>query len=149
VRASSAHCCLRAPQTSPLAPVPSAVDPSVVCTAFLKFQIVVVVGPNHPLARGYASLDQLRANTWLLGPASVDDMGVVPQMLRRIRVPEHRQRIFQSDAAALEETRRNNGVSLAVSFAVTQDVSIGKLVKLDDPGLQSDALGRSYGRFEG
>jgi len=96
----------------------------------------VVVGPNHPLARGYASLDQLRANTWLLGPAAVDDMGVVPQMLRRIRVPEHRQRIFQSDAAALEETRRNNGVSLAVSFAVTQDVSIGKLA---GPGLQSDA----------
>jgi DNA-binding transcriptional LysR family regulator len=123
-----------------IGPVPSDVDPSLVCTAFLKYQIVVVVGPAHPLARGHASLDQLRANTWLLGPAAVDDMGVVPQMLRRIRVPEHRQRIFQSDAAALEETRRNNGVSLAVSFVVTQDVSNGKLVKLAGPGLQSDAL---------
>lgn len=123
-----------------IGPVPADVDPSLVCTSFLKYQVVAVVGPAHPLASGYASLDQLRANTWLLGPAAAEDVGVVPQMLRRIRVPEHRQRIFQSDAAALEETRRNNGVCLAVSFVVTKDVSTGQLVKLAGPGLQSDAV---------
>ena len=37
-------------------------------------------------------------------------------MLRRIGVPEEHQRIFQSDAAALEEAKRNRGVALAVSF---------------------------------
>jgi len=123
-----------------IGPVPADVDPSLVCTSFLKYQVVAVVGPAHPLAGGHASLDQLRANTWLLGPAAAEDVGVVPQMLRRIRVPEHRQRIFQSDAAALEETRRNNGVCLAVSFVVTKDVSTGQLVKLAGPGLQSDAV---------
>jgi hypothetical protein len=61
-------------------------------------------------------------------------------MLRRIRVPEYRQRIFQSDAAALEEARRNNGVALAVSFVVARDVSRGQLVKLAGAGLQTDEV---------
>ena len=46
-------------------------------------------------------------------------------MLRRIRVPEQNQRIFQSDAAALEETLRGHGVALTVSFVVARDVAQG------------------------
>jgi LysR family transcriptional regulator, low CO2-responsive transcriptional regulator len=121
-------------------PVPPDVDPALVCTSFLKFQVIVVVGPAHPLAQGRASHDELRAHTWLLGPAAADDEGVIPEMLRRLRVPEDRQRIFQSDSAALEEARRNKGVGLAVSFVVSQDVAKGRLVKLSGPGLLTDAV---------
>jgi DNA-binding transcriptional LysR family regulator len=120
--------------------VSSDVDPLLVCTSFLKYQVVVVVGSVHPLAHGRVSLDQLRAQTWLLGPAAASDQGVVPQMLRRIRVPEAHQRIFQSDAAAIEETKRNLGVSLAVSFVVGQDVAKGRLVKLSGDTLQTDGV---------
>lgn len=123
-----------------IGPVSSHVDPSLVCTSFLKYQIVVVVGAAHPLARGRVSLDQLRAQTWLLGPAAATETGMIPQMLRRIRVTEDHQRIFQSDAAALKETQRNRGVSLAVSFAVAQDVAKGRLVKLTGQGLQADGV---------
>lgn len=123
-----------------IGPVSPDVDPSLTCTSFLKYQVVVVVGPAHPLARGKVSLEQLRTHTWLLGPAAADDVGVVPQMLRRLRVPEDRQRIFQSDAAALEETQRNHGVSLAVSFVITQHLQKGSLVKVAGPGLQTDAV---------
>lgn len=123
-----------------LGPVSADADPSLICTPFLKYQIVVVVGAAHPLAHGRVSLDQLRGQTWLLGPAAAADVGVVPQMLRRIRVPEDQQRIFQSDAAAFEETQRNKGVSLAVSFAVAQDVAKGRLVKLTGQGLQTDGV---------
>jgi hypothetical protein len=76
----------------------------------------------------------------LLGPAATDGAGVVLQVLRRIRVPEDRQRIFQSDAPALEETQRNHGVALALSFVVAQDVAKGRLVKLAGQGLQTDAV---------
>ena len=48
-------------------------------------------------------------------------------MLRRIGVPEERQRIFQSHAAALEEAKRSKGVALAVAFAVAQDLANGHL----------------------
>jgi DNA-binding transcriptional LysR family regulator len=123
-----------------IGPVSPEVNPSLACTSFLKYQVVVVVGPAHPLARGQVSLDQLRTNTWLLGPAAADDAGVVPAMLRRLRVPEDRQRIFQSDAAALEETQRNHGVSLAVSFVVTHELEKGSLVRLAGPGLATDAV---------
>jgi LysR family transcriptional regulator, low CO2-responsive transcriptional regulator len=123
-----------------IGPDSASFDPSLVCTPFLKYQIVVVVGATHPLARGRASLDQLRAQTWLLGPGAAADVGAVPTMLRRIRVPEARQRIFQSEAAALEETQRGRGVSLAVSFAVAQDVAKGRLVQLAGQGLQADGV---------
>lgn len=123
-----------------IGPVPADIDPELVRTSILKYQVVVVVGSAHPLAQGRVSLDQLRGQTWMLGPAAAADVGVVPQMLRRIRVPEDRQRIFQSDAAALEETLRNRGVSLAVSFVVGQDVAKGRLVQLAGQGLQTDAV---------
>ena len=76
----------------------------------------LVVGPDHPLARRAESRDQLREQTWLLGPSAAADGGVVPQMLRRLDVPEDHQRIFQSHAAALEEAKRGKGVALALSF---------------------------------
>jgi DNA-binding transcriptional LysR family regulator len=123
-----------------IGPASRDLDPSLICASFLKYQIVVVVGSGHPLAHGHVSPDQLRAQTWLLGPAATEDVGVVPQMLRRIRVPEDRQRIFQSDAAALEETQRNTGVCLAVSFAVAQDVANGRLVRLTGQDLQADGV---------
>lgn len=123
-----------------LGPVSSNLDPSLVCTSFLKYRIIVVAGAGHPLAQARVSLDQLRGQTWLLGPAAAAEVGVVPGMLRSIRVPEDRQRIFQSDAAALEETQRNKGVSLAVSFAVAQDLAKGRLVKLSGQGLQMDGV---------
>ena len=121
-----------------IGPVPPDADPALTRTPFLKYQVVAVVGPGHQLARARASMDQLREQTWLLGPAAAAQGGVVPQMLRRIHVPEDHQRIFQSAAAALEETQRGSGVSLAPSFVVAQDVAEGRLVKLAGPGLQAE-----------
>jgi DNA-binding transcriptional LysR family regulator len=121
-----------------IGPVPPDADPALTRTPFLKYQVVAVVGPGHPLARSRVSMDQLREQTWLLGPAAAAEGGVVPQMLRRIHVPEDHQRIFQSAAAALEETQRGTGVSLAPSFVVAQDVAEGRLVKLAGPGLQAE-----------
>ncbi len=115
-------------------------DPSLVCTPFLKYQVVAVVGSTHPLSGGHVGADQLRDQTWLLGPAAAGDAGAVPAMLRRFQVPEEKQRIFQSDAAALEETQRGQGISLAVSFVVSRDVANGRLVKLTGPGMQADSV---------
>jgi LysR family transcriptional regulator, low CO2-responsive transcriptional regulator len=123
-----------------LGPVGPDVAGSLVRTPFLKYQVVTVVGATHPLATGRLSLDQLRHQTWLLGPAAAAEVGVVPQLLRRLRVPEERMRIFQSGAAALEETQRGNGVSLAPSFVVAQDLAAGRLVKLAGPTLTADGI---------
>ena len=64
-------------------------------------------------------------------------MSLTAQILRRINVPEDNQRIFQSDAAALEEAKRNKGVALAVAFVVTQDLAKGYLNRVSGPSLQT------------
>ena len=79
-----------------------------------------MAGPDHPLAGHTLTSDQIRRQSWNLGPSAVEADGVVPAMLRNLGVPEPQQRIFQSHAAALEEATRGNGVALAVGFSVSR-----------------------------
>jgi hypothetical protein len=58
-------------------------------------------------------------------------------MVRKLGIPESHQRIFQSDAGALEETKRGSGVALAVRFAVAADLSAGRLVGVKGPGMRA------------
>lgn len=119
---------------------PGRLPESVVHTPFLNHQVVVVVGSGHPLAGVQVRPAQLREQTWLLGPSAVEDGGAVPELLRRVDVPERRQQIFQSHSAALDEARRNKGVALAVSFAVAADAANGRLVHVLGPGLHADGV---------
>jgi len=117
-----------------------AVDKPLVRRPFLNYQVTIVTGPEHPLARVEASLAQLREQTWQLGPSAGTDIGVIPALLRRIGVPEDRQQIFQSHAAALEEVKRNNGVAPVVTFAVAKDLANGSLVRIANPSLRFDGV---------
>jgi Transcriptional regulator len=117
-----------------------AVDKPLVRRPFLNYQVTIVTGPEHPLARVEASLAQLREQTWQLGPSAGTDIGVIPTLLRRIGVPEDRQQIFQSHAAALEEVKRNNGVAPVVTFAVAKDLANGSLVRIANPSLRFDGV---------
>lgn len=122
-----------------IGPRPAGLPASVAHTPFLNYQIVVVAGPGHALAKVHANPSQLRGQTWLLGPSAAGDDGAVAAMLRRLEVPEERQRIYQSHAAALEETKHNDGLALALSFAVADDLAHGRLVRIAGSGLQADA----------
>ena len=61
-------------------------------------------------------------------------------MLRHLEVPEERQRIFQSHAAAVEEIQRNSGVGPAITFAVGEDLAAGRLVQVDVRGAVADGM---------
>jgi DNA-binding transcriptional LysR family regulator len=121
-----------------IGPHPGNLDESVLCRSFMNYQMVLVVGPAHALAKGRVGPHQLREQTWLLGPSAATAIGAVPRMLHRLNVPEHRQQIFQSHAAALEEAKHNKGVALALSFVVAQDIAEGHLVQLDGPAFKAD-----------
>jgi len=123
-----------------IGPQTGAVDKALVRKPFLNYQVTIVAGPEHPLAKVEASLAQLREQTWQLGPSAGTDVGVIPALLKRIGVPEDRQQIFQSHAAALEEVKRNNGVAPAVAFAVSKDLANGSLVRIVDPSLRFDGV---------
>ena len=83
---------------------------------FLLYDVVAVVAADHHLATARHSVDEVRQQLWCLGPSAVDTDGVVPAMLRQVDVPEQQQRIFQSEAAALEEAKRGKGIALAVEL---------------------------------
>jgi DNA-binding transcriptional LysR family regulator len=104
---------------------------------FLNYEVVTVARAAHPLAGRQVRPEQLRGEVWHLGPAAVGAGSVVRGMLRDLAVPEASQRIFQSEAAALEETKRGDGVALALRFAVTGDLAAGRLVALDGPRLRA------------
>jgi LysR family transcriptional regulator, low CO2-responsive transcriptional regulator len=123
-----------------IGPQPGNLDDSVICRPFMNYQMALVVGPGHPLARTHPGAHQLREQTWLLGPSAAADSGAVPALLRRLNLPEDRQQIFQSHAAALEEAKRNRGVAVGLAFAVAQDVANGHLVQLGAAGLRMDEV---------
>ena len=73
----------------------------------------------------------------MLGPSAGSVDGEIAALLRNLAIPEARQRIFQSDAAACEEVQRVGGVTLTIGFAVAKDLSAGRLTHIKAPGLQS------------
>ncbi|GAA1521132.1 LysR family transcriptional regulator [Nocardioides humi] len=95
--------------------------PELSTSHFLNYEVVAVAAPGHPAASGQPALAMLREQSWLLGPSASERGGIVTEMLARLAVPEQRQRIFQSHAAALEEAKRGRGIALTVDFAVSAD----------------------------
>jgi DNA-binding transcriptional LysR family regulator len=149
-----------------IGPCPTGLPPSVEHAPFLNYTVVLVVSPDHELARyawtappgprptalleramarsGQAGpptpvpTSLLREQTWLMGPAAVGPDGTQAGLLRRFAVGEDRQRIFQNNAAAVEEAKRGSGVAFAVSFAVDADLASGRLVRLPVPSGSAD-----------
>jgi LysR family transcriptional regulator, low CO2-responsive transcriptional regulator len=117
-----------------IGPPPVGLDDVVVHEPFLRYEVLAVTSPELARSQPLDQPGQLAEQTWMLGPSAVGDDGVVPRALAYFKVPEDHQRIFQSSAAALEETKRGHGVALAVSFAVRTDLTAGRLVKLDGQG---------------
>src|SRR5690349_16480460 len=72
----------------------------------------------------------------MLGPSAGSADGEIAKALRKLAIPEAAQRIFQSDAAALEEVQRVGGVSLAIGFTVGKDLAAGRLTHVKGPDLQ-------------
>lgn len=117
-----------------IGPRPAELSDALSCRPFLRYRMIAVVGPEHPLAGTAVTVAQLRAQTWLLGPSAASDVGAVSGLLHQLRVPEEHQQIFQSHAAAVDQAKRSKGVAIAPSFAVTADLASGTLVRLSGPG---------------
>lgn len=108
----------------------------IVVRPFLKYQIITVAAPASPLVTGTPTPALLRDQQWMLGPSAGSVDGEIATLIRNLAIPETAQRIFQSDAAALEEVQRMRGVTLAVGFAVAKDLSAGRLVHVKGSRLQ-------------
>lgn len=110
---------------------------SIVVRPFLKYQILTVAAPGTPLTTHPPTPALLREQQWMLGPSAGSSDGEIASILRNLAIPESQQRIFQSDAAALEEVQRVRGVTLAIGFSVGKDLGAGRWVHVRGPGLQA------------
>jgi LysR family transcriptional regulator, low CO2-responsive transcriptional regulator len=115
-----------------IGPVPPDLPEDHLRTPFFTYRVVVVCAPGHRLG-------DLKTETWLLGPSAAID-GVSAAMLRRLDIPESRQRIFQSHAAALDEARRGSGVAIAFAPAAADDLAGGRLSQLTGTGVTASGL---------
>lgn len=115
------------------------VDPEIERRPFLRYELLVVAGRSLLTGRG-----SLAENDWMLGPAAAEEAGVTPTMLAALGVPESRQRIFRSNAAALEQVRAGAGLGLAVGFRVADELSQGRLVRVDTPGVDGHGTWNFY-----
>lgn len=118
---------------------PSAADgtPSdaIAVRPFLKYQILTIAAPSSPLSGRTPTSALLREQEWMLGPSAGNADGEIAAILRNLAIPESQQRIFQSDAAALEEVQRVGGVTLAVGFVVGKDLGAGRVIQVKGQGL--------------
>jgi LysR family transcriptional regulator, low CO2-responsive transcriptional regulator len=120
-----------------MGPAPSHLPGTLVVKPFLNYEVLAVASPEHPLAGRAVSHAEARGQTWLLGPSAADEAGAVSGIVRQLGLPARSQRIFQSDAAALEEAKSRNGIALAVRFAVARDLAAGRLVVVEGPGMRA------------
>ncbi|QBJ95086.1 LysR family transcriptional regulator [Rhodococcus sp. ABRD24] len=106
---------------------------------FLHYEVLTVCSPDHPLARTRPSIPRIREQQWFLGPSAADGDGdgVMRRMLRALGIPRDRQRIFQSDAAAVDAVRRSDALTLALGFAVNDDLIAGNLGRVEGPDLRT------------
>ena len=79
---------------------------TLVMRPFLRYQILTVTSPANPMLHAGATVAQLREQPWILGPAAGSVDGEIAKLPARLEVPDARQRIFPSDAAALNEVER-------------------------------------------
>lgn len=126
-----------------IGPLPPGAETTLASRPVMNYRVLIVAAPDHPLAGVRPSPGQWREQTWLLGPSAAADLGAVPALLRRLAVPEGRQQIFQSHAAAIEEAKRGKGVAPALSFAVAPEVRKGHLVQLAGPHAGVEAVWHS------
>jgi DNA-binding transcriptional LysR family regulator len=110
---------------------------SLVVRPFLKYQILTIAPPGSPLATKPPTTALLSEQQWMLGPSAGNADGEIASILRTLAIPESQQRIFQSDAAALEEVQRVGGVTLAIGFAVGKDLSAKRVIQIKGNGLSA------------
>ena len=101
---------------------------------FLRFELVAVAAPTHPLTTRPATARELARARWLMGPSAAEN-GLTHAWLERLGIPEHNQSIFQSQAAAVDEARRGHGLALALTTAISSDLTAGQLARVKGRGV--------------
>jgi len=107
----------------------------------MRYRLVVVAGPKHPLAGGApVSMRQLHGQEWLVGASGADPSSPAGQLLCHLGVPASRLRVFPSEAAAWAAASDGHGLATAVAHIVQREVDRGALAVVPVEGTPVDLL---------
>ncbi len=112
-----------------IGPRRATVSPGIITTEFLGFEVIAVSTPE--MAPSWGTAD------WCVGPSAVEPGGVCQFIIGRARVSRERLRLHLSHAAAVEQARLGHGIALVPSFAVSNCLASGALVKVNDARLHA------------
>jgi DNA-binding transcriptional LysR family regulator len=116
------------------APAPA---PGIETVAFLRYRLVVVAAPRHPLTgRRGLPLSALGGERWLVGPADAELAGFFAE--RGLTPPE--RGAFATEAAALSAAAAGEGVMLAIAHTALDALRHGALTRLDVRGTPREGL---------
>ncbi|MDN3360046.1 LysR family transcriptional regulator [Actinomadura sp. DC4] len=99
-------------------------DPSLVSEPVLRTKLIVVGSARHPLRSDVA---------WLVDPAGTDPESDTGRLLRRLRVPDSRIRVFPNQTAAWTAAADGAGVAPAFAHLVAPQLRRGDLVVITTP----------------
>ena len=109
--------------------------PGVESVPFLRYKLVVVAGPRHPLVTARrVPLRALAGERWLVGPAGAEAHSTLESFFaeRGLSAPE--RGAFATEAAAQAAATDGQGVMLAIAHTVIDPIRRGTLARLDVVG---------------
>lgn len=110
-------------------------EPGIESIPFLRFQLVVVAAPDHPLRhRKRLAPTQLAHEAWMLGPAGLDPDTLSGTFLSHIGVEATKAKAFPSVTASLNAVAGGAGLSVAFLHVVRDELRRGSLAVLDVSG---------------
>ena len=99
-------------------------DPSLVSEPVLRTKLIVVGSGRRPLRSDVI---------WLVDPAGTDDESDTGRLLKRLRVPDSRIRVFPNQTAAWTAAADGAGVAPAFAHLVAPQLRRGDLVVVTTP----------------
>jgi molybdate transport repressor ModE-like protein len=108
---------------------------------FLRYRLIVVARPGHPLAdRRQLAPAALAGERWLVGPSGAAPGTAVGSFFEANSMLPDDIRAFPTHTAASHGAAAGRGVMLAVAHTVIDDLRRGVLVRLDVRGTPRDEL---------
>jgi DNA-binding transcriptional LysR family regulator len=101
-------------------------DPELVSEPVFRARLIVVGGPRSS------------PGTWLVDPSGADPASDAGRLLRRLRIPEKRIRVFPNQTAAWEAASEGAGVAPAFAHLVAHQIRRGELSMIPTAGTPAE-----------
>lgn len=97
--------------------------PGVISDPLMRYRLLIIAGPTHPLARSAGSIRQrqLADHDWLVDPSGTDPLSDVGLLLTRLGVAAERVNVFPNQRMAWAAAANGDGIAPAVEHLLARE----------------------------